>query len=376
MKISRFIQPQIENRLVPGKVVIILGPRQVGKTTLIREIMAKETAPFLFLSGEDRAAREWIGSQSIEKLRQNIGKNTLLVIDEAQNVPQIGLNLKLIVDHLPEVRVLATGSSSFDLANQTGEPLVGRKWEFELYPIAQLELAELEAPFQTEELLPQRLVYGSYPEIVTTVGLADKRDLLNNIVNSHLYKDLLMFEDIRKSQKIVDLLKLLAFQIGQMVSVLELAQNTGLNARTVEKYLDLLEKVFVIKRIGGFSRNLRKEVSKSSRYYFWDNGIRNAIINNFNLPDSRNDTGGLWENYLVAERLKKQRYQKVFSNNYFWRTYDQKEVDFVEERDGGLFGFEFKWSKRAVKPPAAWLETYPEATFDVIDRNNYLPFVT
>ncbi len=375
MKISRFIQDQVENRMVPGKVVIILGPRQAGKTTLIRDIIAKETAPFLFVSGEDRAVKAWLGSQSLETLRQNIGKNTLLVIDEAQNIPQIGLNLKLIVDHLPHVRVLATGSSSFDIANQTGEPLVGRKWEFVLFPIAQLELSPTEAPFQSEELLPQRLIYGGYPEVVTTVGLSDKRDLLNNIVNGYLYKDLLMFEDIRKSQKILDLLKLLAFQTGQMVSVLELSRNTGLNTRTVEKYLDLLEKVFVLKRIGSYSRNLRKEIAKSSRFYFWDNGIRNAIINNFNEPDMRNDIGGLWENYLVIERLKKQHYHKIFSNNYFWRTYDQKEVDFVEERDGRLFGYEFKWSKREVKPPAIWLETYPEATFEVVDRSNYMPFI-
>lgn len=337
--------------------------------------MAEETEPFLFVSGEDRAVKAWLGSQSLETLRQNIGKNTLFVIDEAQNVPNIGLNLKLIVDHLPHIRVLATGSSSFDLSNQTGEPLVGRKWEFVLFPIAQLELSPTEAPFQSEELLPQRLIYGGYPEVVTTLGLSDKRDLLNNIVNGYLYKDLLMFEDIRKSQKILDLLKLLAFQTGQMVSVLELSRNTGLNTRTVEKYLDLLEKVFVLKRIGSYSRNLRKEIAKSSRYYFWDNGIRNAIINNFNEPDTRNDIGGLWENYLVIERLKKQHYHKIFSNNYFWRTYDQKEVDFVEERDGRLFGYEFKWSKREVKPPGLWLETYPEATFEVVDRSNYMPFI-
>jgi predicted AAA+ superfamily ATPase len=338
--------------------------------------VAKETAPFLFLSGEDRAVREWLGSQRIETLRQNIGKNELLVVDEAQNVPQIGLNLKLIVDHLPQVRVLATGSSSFDISNQTGEPLVGRKWEFELYPISQLELSATEAPFQTEELLPQRLIYGGYPEVVTTTGFSDKRELLNQIVNGYLYKDLLAFEEIRKSQKVLDILKLIAFQIGQMVSILEISKNVGINTRTVEKYLDLLEKVFLVKRLRGFSRNLRKEISKSSRYYFWDTGIRNAIINNFNDLDTRNDVGALWENYLVIERLKKQHYQRIFSNNYFWRTNDQKEVDFVEERDGRLYGYEFKWNNRNVKAPRQWLETYPEATFDVIDQSNYLPFIT
>jgi predicted AAA+ superfamily ATPase len=376
MKIQRIIQAQVENRMTPGKVVVLLGPRQVGKTTLLRDILAKEPPPFLSVSGEDRAVQTWLGSQSIETLRQNIGKHQLLVVDEAQHVPNIGLNLKLIVDHLPQLRVLATGSSSFDLSNQTGEPLVGRKWEFELYPISQLELSATEAPFQTEELLPQRLIYGSYPEIVTTIGLSDKRDMLNNIVNGYLYKDLLMFEDIRKSKKIVEILSLLAFQIGNVVSVHEISQAIGMNTRTVEKYLDLLEKVFVIKRLGGYSRNLRKEISKGSKYYFWDNGIRNAIINNFNELPLRNDVGALWENYLIMERLKKQGYMKIFSNNYFWRTYDQKEVDFVEERDGRLYGFEFKWSKTNTKPPALWLETYPEADFEVISQGNYLPFIT
>ncbi|HRK82653.1 MAG TPA: ATP-binding protein [Saprospiraceae bacterium] len=376
MKIQRIIQSQVENRMTPGKVVVLLGPRQVGKTTLLRDILAKEPPTFLSVSGEDRTVQTWLGSQSIETLRQNIGKHQLLVVDEAQHVPNIGLNLKLIVDHLPQLRVLATGSSSFDLSNQTGEPLVGRKWEFELYPISQLELSATEAPFQTEELLPQRLIYGSYPEIVTTIGLSDKRDMLNNIVNGYLYKDLLMFEDIRKSKKIVEILSLLAFQIGNVVSVHEISQAIGMNTRTVEKYLDLLEKVFVIKRLGGYSRNLRKEISKGSKYYFWDNGIRNAIINNFNELPLRNDVGALWENYLIMERLKKQSYVKIFSNNYFWRTYDQKEVDFVEERDGRLYGFEFKWSKTHTKPPALWLETYPEADFEVISQGNYLPFIT
>jgi uncharacterized protein len=376
MKIKRTIQHQIQNRLVAGKVVVLLGPRQVGKTTLLKEILANESDSFLFLSGEDRSTQAWLGSQRIETLRQNVGKHQLLVVDEAQHIPNIGLNLKLLVDHLPHLRILATGSSSFDLSNQTGEPLVGRKWEFELYPISQLELTATEAPFQTEELVSQRLIYGSYPEIITTVGLSDKRELLNGIVNGYLYKDLLLFDEIRKSKKIVDILSLLAFQIGSLVSVHELSQATGMNTRTMEKYLDLLEKVFVIKRLGGYSRNLRKEISKGSKYYFWDTGIRNALINNFNELNLRNDVGALWENYLIIERLKKQRYTKLFSNNYFWRTYNQKEVDFVEERDGKLYGFEFKWgTKPNPKPPALWLETYPEATFEVIHRDNYLPFI-
>ncbi|HAD13316.1 MAG TPA: hypothetical protein DCF33_12875 [Saprospirales bacterium] len=376
MKIKRIIQEQIEQRLTPGKVVILLGPRQVGKTTLLKDILAKETSSYLFVSGEDRFVQGWLGSQSIETLRQNIGKYPLLVVDEAQHVLNIGLNLKLAIDHIPNLRILATGSSSFDLSNQTGEPLVGRKWEFELYPISQLELSATEAPFQTAELLPQRLIYGSYPEVITSVGKSDKRELLNQIVNGYLYKDLLVFEEIRKSKKIIEILTLLAFQVGNIVSVLELSRAVGMNTRTIEKYLDLLEKVFVIKRLGGYSKNLRKEISKGSKYYFWDNGIRNAIINNFNELNLRNDVGALWENYLIMERLKKQHYTKIFSNNYFWRTYDQKEIDFVEERDGGLYGFELKWSKSSIKPPSIWIESYPEARFESINKDNYLPFIS
>ncbi len=375
MHIPRYILPQVEKRITPSKVVVIYGPRQVGKTTLVKELLKKVTEPFLFVSGEDRNIQSWLGSQSIGTLKKNIGRHKLLVVDEAQKVEQIGLNLKLIVDHIEGIKVVATGSSSFDLANQFGEPLVGRKWQFDLYPIAQMELNAFEAPFQTEENLPSRMIFGGYPEVVTAESDEDRREILNTIVNSYLYKDLLEFEEIRKSKKLLDILKMLAFQIGKQVSLNELSNNVNLNFRTLEKYLDLLEKVFVLKRVNAFSRNLRKEISKSARYYFWDNGVRNAIINNFNYLDTRNDADALWENYLFIERMKKQAYQKIYANNYFWRTYDQKEIDLVEEREGKLFAYEFKWGRKKTKPPRLWFDTYPNAEFEEINRENYLAFI-
>lgn len=392
--IQRFLKKELINKLEPNKVVVIYGPRQVGKTTLLKEILSGMKEEYMYLSGEDRNVRSWLSSQSIQVLTDNIGSKRLIAIDEAQKVEQIGLNLKLIVDHIPGIKVIATGSSSFELAKQVGEPLVGRKWQFTLYPIAQLELNKMEEKYQTRDKLPSRLIYGSYPAVITSEDQEKKTEILNSIVDNYLYRDLFEFEEIRKAQKILDILRLLAFQIGQEVSFHEIGTKLGLDLRTVEKYLDLLEKVFVIKRVFGFSRNLRKEITKNSRFYFFDNGIRNAIINNFNTLETRNDIGQLWENYLFMERLKKQHYLKIFTNNYFWRTYDQKEIDLVEEREGKLFGYEFKWNggpaiaksktvkadrtsspKSKFKPPKIWLETYKNAEYHVIDPENYLDFI-
>jgi hypothetical protein len=375
MNIPRFLQSEIIQNMTPGKVVVLYGPRQAGKTTLLMEILKEIKEDYLLLSGEDRNARAWLASESIETLRQNIGNKRLLAIDEAQKIENIGLNLKLIVDHLEGMRVIVTGSSSFDLANRVGEPLVGRKWQYTLFPIAQMELAPRETLQETKARLPLRLVFGSYPEVITHEDPHERMQILNAIVDNHLYRDLLNFEEIRKSRKIMDILKLLAFQIGKEVSLHEIGQSLGLHAQTVEKYLDLLEKVFVIMRVSGFSRNLRKEITKTSRFYFYDNGVRNALINNFNALDSRDDVGMLWENYLFMERIKKQRYQKIYANNYFWRTYDQKEIDLVEEREGKLFGYEFKWGVKKKKPPKLWLSTYKNAEYQIIGQENYLEFI-
>jgi len=376
MYIERFIKQNIIEKLQPNKVVALYGPRQAGKTTLIKKILENINEKYLFLNGENRSAQKWMSSQEIDILKQYIGDNKLVVIDEAQKIEHIGINLKLIVDNIDNIKILATGSSSFELANQIGEPLVGRKWQFFLFPISQLEMQKYENRFETENNLHLRLIYGYYPDVVNAKSNKEKDEILDEIVDSYLYRDLLEFDEIKKSQKIIDILKLLAFQIGKEVSLQELSNSVGLNLRTIEKYLDLLEKAFVIKRVNGFSRNLRKEIAKMSRFYFLDNGIRNAIIKNFNSIDLRNDVGQLWENYVFMERMKRNEYKRVRSNIYFWRTYDQKEIDLIEEREGKLFGYEFKYSAtQKIKSPKEWLETYKNSEFKIINKDNYLDFI-
>ncbi len=365
----------LKTTLKPGKVVVIYGARRTGKTTLIKEFLKGEAAPHLLVSGEDITVQGYLASQSIEKLKAFVGTNRLLVIDEAQKVPSIGLNLKLIVDHVPDIRIIATGSSSFDLARSVGEPLTGRKTTLIQYPLAQLEIGAMEQRHETDARLESRLIHGSYPEVVLLQDKREREQYLREIVSSYLYKDILELEGIRQSAKIGRLLQLIAFQIGKAVSYTELGTSLGLSKNTVNHYLDLLEKAFVIQRLGGFSRNLRNEITKNSRYYFVDNGVRNALINNFNLLALRNDAGELWENYLIMERMKRQQYLQETANNYFWRTYTQKEIDLVEERGGTLHGFEMKWGKASPRPPKDWTTAYPQASWQVIDRDNYLEFI-
>lgn len=374
MYVPQFQLDRLKALVVPGKVVIVYGARRVGKTTLLKKFLETEDS-YLFVSGEDIFVEEYLSSRSIEKLREFVGKKTLLVIDEAQYIPDIGRSLKLLLDHEPHVRIVATGSSTFDLAKQVGEPLTGRKSVLKMYPFSQMELSSLESPSQTAANLETRLIFGSYPEVVLQKGKEERVDYLEDLVSSYLFKDILAFEGVQRAKKIQDLLTLLAFQVGKEVSLAELAKNLQISRATVEKYLDILEQTFVVYNVRGFSRNLRKEVTKTSRYYFFDVGIRNALIHNFNPLSRRGDVGELWENYLVAERIKKQEYQKIYSRNYFWRTYDQQEVDWVEERDGELFGYEFKWG-REVKAPKLWRETYPKATFASIHPKEYLSFIT
>ncbi len=375
MYIPQIQLERLKSLLTPGKVVIVYGPRRVGKTTLLKKQLEEEKNS-LFVSGEDVFVRDFLSSGSIEKLKEFIGDKDLLVIDEAQYIPGIGLNLKLIVDHLSTVRVIATGSSTFDLAKQLGDPLTGRKHTIKMYPLSQMELDQIEHPAQRKAHLETRLLYGSYPEVVTLESDALKQEYLQELVSSYLLKDILAFEGIQKSKKLIDLLLLLTFQIGKEVSHSELATHLSIGKTTVDRYLDLLEQVFVLVNVRGFSRNLRKEVTKTSRYYFCDNGIRNALISNFNPLSRRDDIGALWENYLVMERLKKQEYRRLWSRNFFWRTYDQKELDWVEEREGSLFGYEFKWNHDVAKAPKLWQEAYPEAFFECINQHNYLPFIT
>ena len=371
-------QRQLENlksAIKPGKVVVIYGARRTGKTTLLKEFLKGRPEQYLLVSGDDITVQNYLSSQSLEKLKAFVGNNLLLVVDEAQKVQNIGLNLKLLVDHIPGISIIATGSSSFDLARSVGEPLTGRKTTLVQYPLAQLELSSIEQRHETDARLEQRLIYGSYPEIVLMNDNREREQYLKEIVSSYLYKDILELEGIRQSAKIGRLLQLIAFQIGKEVSYNELGTSLGISKNTVDHYLDLLEKAFVLQKLGGFSRNLRNEVTKNSRYYFCDNGVRNALINNFNPIDLRNDIGELWENYLMIERMKLQEYLREPANNYFWRTYTKKEIDLVEEKDGLLHGYEMKWGKARPHPPKEWITAYPGSSWSLVNKENYLDFI-
>lgn len=365
----------LDKAVRPGKVAIVYGPRRAGKTTLLKKYLQSVEDEALFVTGDDVVVRQYLESQSMEKLREFVGSHQLLVVDEAQHIRQIGLNLKLIVDQMPDVRVIATGSSSFDLAKDIGEPLTGRKTVLKLLPLSQMEISSIEEPHETRANLESRLIYGSYPEVVLMRSNNDREDYLQELISSYLFKDILQLEGIRHADKLQRLLQLLAFQIGSEVSLAELGKQLGMSKNTVERYLDLLEKVFVVYKRSGFSRNLRKEITKSHRYYFFDTGVRNALISNFNPLSLRNDIGSLWENYVITERMKKQEYLRRHLNTYFWRTYDKKEIDLIEERHGKLSGFEIKWGSGRKKAPKDWLKAYPGASFNVIHPENYLDFI-
>ncbi len=375
MYIPQYHLKNISKYLKSGKALIIYGPRRCGKTTLLKEASKSFKEKYLFVSGEDMSVQDYLTSCSIEKLRGFIGNNKTLLIDEAQRVRGIGLNIKLILDHIKGIKVVASGSSSFDLAKEVGEPLTGRKYTLKLFPLSQMELGALETLAQTTSRLESRLIYGSYPEVIVNKGDSVRKDYLREIVSSYLYKDILELEGVRHSDKLARLLQLLAFQIGKEVSYTELGGHLAMSKNTIERYLDLLEKSFVVFKMTGFSRNLRKEIVKNPRYYFVDCGIRNALINNFNPLSMRDDAGMLWENYIVVEMLKKQEYKRLHANNYFWRTYDRKEIDLVEERGGKLYGYEIKWGKYKPTPPKEWRRAYKNSVYKVITPANYLDFV-
>lgn len=366
----------IDRYIQAGKVIIIYGARRVGKTTLIKKYAESLKEAVLFVSGDDIIVREYLESQSVQKIKNFIGKHKILIIDEAQYIRQVGLNLKLITDHLSDVKVIASGSSSFNLSKDIGEPLTGRRFVLTLFPLSQVEIGQQEAAHETQANLESRLIYGSYPEIVLMNDNRMRETYLLELINAYLFKDILALENIKYSHKLLDLLKLVAFQIGQEVSMNELGSQLSLSKNTVEHYLFLLEQAFVIYRRYGFSRNLRKEISKSPRIYFYDNGIRNALIRNFNPINLRDDIGKLWENYLVSERLKRQTYFEQRTSFYFWRTYSRQEIDLIEERHGKLYTYEMKWNNRRSKVPSEWSKNYPDAEYQVIDRQNYLTFIT
>ena len=378
---TEFYIPQAQltrlSRLVaPGKVVVVYGPRRVGKTTLVRRYVQQYEPDALVVTGEDITVREYLESQSLAKLKSFVGRRRTLIVDEAQYVRQIGLNLKLLVDHVEGLRVIATGSSSFDLAQQTGEPLTGRKYTLLLLPLAQLEIGTIEAAHETKAHLETRLIYGSYPEVVLMESNEARETYLKELVASYLFKDILQLEGIRHPDKLMRLLQLVAFQVGREVAVTELGGQLGMNKVTVERYLDLLEKTYVVYGRRGFSRNLRKEITKSRRYYFYDNGIRNALISNFSPLSLRDDAGALWENYVLVERLKHNLYTGRLAESYFWRTYDRQEIDLIEAWGGHLHAAEVKWSPRSASgPPRGWRQAYPGSSFRVVHQENYLDFI-
>lgn len=374
--LKRTIYADFIKNLVPNKVLVLLGARRIGKTVFIHQIIESLKEPYLLLNGEDITTMDILKRRSIENYKRLLDNKKVLIIDEAQNILEIGKILKLIVDEIKGIKIIATGSSTFDLSNKLGEPLTGRKITFNMYPLAQMEYLQIENLIQTKDHLEERLVFGCYPELLHKTSTEDKTAYLKEIVNSYLLKDILVFENIRNSSKLLDLLKLLAFQIGKEVSYHELGNQLGISKNTVERYLDLLSKVFIIYKLQGFSRNLRKEVTKSSKWYFYDNGIRNTLIANHNPISLRNDIGELWENYILSERIKCQHYKGMLVNNYFWRTYQQQEIDWIEERSGKLYAYELKWNQnKKIKVPSTWKETYPKSIFEIITPDNYLSWI-
>lgn len=371
------IYDDLDKLIKPGKALLLYGPRRVGKTTLLKNYLYQTSLKYKLDVGDNIRIQQILGSQDFSQILEYAQGYELIAIDEAQYIPNIGMGLKIIVDQLPQTKVVATGSSSFELSGQIGEPLTGRKNTVNLYPVSQLELSLLHNKHELKEKLAEYLIFGSYPEVVTAKTNKEKIALVEEVVNSYLLKDILSLERVKGSKVLLDLLKLLAFQVGSEVSLNELSVKLGIDIKTVARYLDLLQKTFVIVRVGGFSRNLRSEITSKSKYYFLDNGIRNGIILQFNSLDTRDDVGKLWENFIVMERLKKRSYKRIYANMYFWRLYQGQEIDLVEERDGKLFGYECKWSAtRRVKAPKDWLGNYPQAEFTVITPQNFLDFVS
>ena len=371
--IQRMSAEKIKNA-AKSKIVVLLGARQVGKTTLLKSLFDSDS--LLWLNGDEIDVQNLFETISAERFKAYLGTKKIVVIDEAQRISNIGLRLKVLADSLPDIQVYATGSSSFDLANNVNEPLTGRKREFRLFPLSFAELVNHSDLLTEKRMLSHRLVFGSYPEVVTSQG--NEIEILKELYQSYLYKDILTFEKIRRSDRLVKVLQALAWQIGSQVSYSELAQTCSMDAKTVEHYISILEQAFIVFRLGAFSRNLRNELKNSRKVYFYDNGIRNAIIANFSPIENRSDAGALWDNYVISERIKKIACEGSFVNNWFWRTKEQQEVDYLEERDGKLCAYEFKWSDASAKKariPLSFSRAYPEAGFSVISPQNVETFL-
>jgi predicted AAA+ superfamily ATPase len=375
MEVNRIYETLIPAKLKPNKVLVLLGARRVGKTQLINHIIKNSTEKVLFLNGDDIETHNLLEIQSTANFKRILGNIKFLVIDEAQEIPNIGKKLKLMVDTIDDLKVLITGSSAFEINNQIGEPLVGRMITLHLYPIAQLEFSNQENYFDTKNNLEERLIFGSYPELTKITNREEKINYLKGIVNNHLLRDILAFEGIKKRDKIIALLQIIAFRTGSEISLEGIGRELQISKNTVEKYLDLFSKVFIVYSVSGFSRNRDNEITKMKKWYFVDNGIRNAVINSFNSINMREDIGKLWENYLNSERIKMLEYKEKYVLDYFWRTHTKQEIDRVEVVNNQLSAFEYKWGKSKVKIPTEFAKSYPDAKFEIINQENYLDFI-
>lgn len=373
--IQRKLKARLEGKMFKGKAIIVMGARQVGKTTLCNEILHQCSEKVLKLNLDEPDVRQQLENPSMEDLKRIIADNRIVVVDEAQRATNIGLTLKRIQDNFADIQLLVTGSSSLDLRSKINEPLTGRKWEYTLYPISTAELMQTEGLITTKSMLESRLIYGSYPDVLNYTSEA--KETLMNLADSYLYKDLLETDHIRKSSLIEKLLVALALQVGSEISYTEIGQTVGSDSKTVEKYINLLEKSFIVFHLTAFSRNLRNELKKSKKVYFYDNGIRNAILQNFTPLALRGDTGALWENFFISERIKHNHYTGHYVNTYFWRTKSQQEIDYIEESDGTLTAFEMKWNpkKAGTSLPKAFMEAYPIKDAAIITPENYLNYL-
>ncbi|HLP15404.1 MAG TPA: ATP-binding protein [Bacteroidota bacterium] len=373
MIIQRTIQKSLEEALFKGRIVVLYGARQVGKTTLAKQILEKYRNDSLYLTCDEPDIRNALTDTTSTRLRSFFGRYRLVVIDEAQRVKNIGLTLKLIADNLPDIQVIATGSSSFELSGKISEALTGRKHELFLYPFSVAELQQAYSSLEFNRLLDERLIFGMYPRVV--FAGPDREQLVRELATSYSYKDVLTYQDIRNPELLEKLLQALALQIGSEVSYTELAQLLGVNKLTIESYIRILEQAYIICRVGPFSRNIRNELKKKRKIYFLDLGLRNALINNLNPLALRQDVGSVWENFLVIERMKRNNNLGIWTNNYFWRTTSGKEIDYVEDAGGILSGFEFKWKKDSFSAPKEFITAYPQSSVKLINRSNYLDFV-
>ena len=372
--VYRLIKEQIDKRLYRGKVIIIVGPRQVGKTTLLRMLTADSDRKVVVWNCDEPDVRRKLAEPTSTQLGAETAKADLILIDEAQRVQNIGITLKLLIDNYPDKQVVVTGSSAIELSNSINEPLTGRKYEYVMFPFSAEELIKEFGASEERRMLEHRLIYGSYPEVVNLMG--EERETLTNLVSSYLYKDIFSFQDVRKPEIIEQLLQALALQVGSEVSFNELGRLLGLTSITVQRYIDLLEKSYVVFHLRSFSRNVRNELKKSRKIYFYDNGVRNALIGDYKPLSLRNDTGALWENYVISERMKHNAYSGYYGKSYFWRTQQQQEVDYLEDYDGVLHAYEFKWNPvRQPRLTETFAKGYPDHTFTVITPENYQDFV-